>query len=78
MAKRIRFLQVVKSQLELANVELLEQDFESHAKVFRQRGSPSGSASWEVMPMLEPALNPGGRIVVFSSTRWKQPTRSRW
>ena len=46
MAKRIRFLQVVKSQLELANVELLEQDFGgSHAKVFRHRGSASGSAS---------------------------------
>ena len=71
MAKRIRFLQVVKSQLELANVELLEQDFGVVAtpKCFDTAVARAVAPAGKLWPMLEPALNPGGRIVVFSSTQ---------
>ena len=72
MAKRIRFLQVVKSQLRLSNVELLEQDFannkawESGFDSILARAVAPAASLW---PMLEPALNDGGRLLVFRSTR---------
>jgi 16S rRNA G527 N7-methylase RsmG len=71
MAKRIRFLRVVKSQLELANVDLLEQDFGAAAtpKCFDTAVARAVAPAGKLWPMLEPALNPGGRVVVFSSTQ---------
>lgn len=71
MAKRIRFLQVVKSQLELTNVELLEQDFGAATtpKCFDTAVARAVAPAGKLWPMLEPALNPGGRVVVFSSTQ---------
>ena len=71
MAKRIRFLQVVKSRLELPNVELLEQDFGTAAppKSFDTAVARAVAPAAKLWPMLEPALNPGGRVVVFSSTQ---------
>ena len=71
MAKRIRFLQVVKSQLELPNVELLEQDFGTAApqKRFDTAVARAVAPAAKLWPMLEPALNPGARVVVFSSTQ---------
>ncbi len=71
MAKRIRFLQVAKSRLELPNVELLEQDFGTAAppKRFDTAVARAVAPAAKLWPMLEPALNPGGRVVVFSSTQ---------
>ncbi len=72
MAKRIRFLQVVKSQLRLPNVELLEEDFGSQterARCFDTVLARAVAPSASLWPMLEPVLNDGGRMLVFSSTQ---------
>jgi len=72
MAKRIRFLRVVKSQLRLPNVELLEEDFGSRTERVRcfdtvlARAVAPATSLW---PLLEPVLNDGGRMLVFSSTQ---------
>lgn len=71
MAKRIRFLRVVKSELQLSNVDLLEQDVtaEHRAGRFDTVLARAVAPSAKLWPMLEPALNHGARMVVFSSTQ---------
>ena len=72
MTKRIRFLRVVKSELHLTNVELLEQDFALATNatteidtILARAVAPSAS----LWPSLEPKLAAGGRILVLSSTQ---------
>ena len=72
MAKRIRFLQVVKSQLQLSNVELLEQDFSAKNRntgsvdTIVARAVAPAAVLW---PVLEPSLAEGGRMLLFTSTQ---------
>ena len=72
MAKRMRFLQVVKSQLQLSHVELLEKDFAKEsdwvkpADTILARAVAPAATLW---PLLEPSLAHDGRILVFSSTQ---------
>jgi 16S rRNA (guanine527-N7)-methyltransferase len=76
MAKRIRFLQVVKSQLQLSNVELLEQDFSAKNRntgsvdTIVARAVAPAAVLW---PVLEPSLAEGGRMLLFTSTQAPEP-----
>jgi 16S rRNA (guanine527-N7)-methyltransferase len=76
MAKRIRFLQVVKSQLQLSNVELLEQDFSAKNRntgsvdTIVARAVAPATVLW---PVLEPSLAEGGRMLLFTSTQAPEP-----
>ena len=70
MAKRVRFLRVVKSQLQLSNVKLVEQDL-AQAKSW---STPAEQFLREPCrqyprPLLEPGLAMDGRVLVFSSTQ---------
>ena len=72
MAKRVRFLQVVKSQLQLSNVKLIEQDlaqaksWSTPADTILARAVAPAATLW---PLLEPGLAMDGRVLVFSSTQ---------
>lgn len=72
MSRRIRFLQQVKMQLGLDNVEILEHDFNAeqlsnlHFDTAVARGVATPQAVWD---MVHKNLAVQGRVLVYASTR---------